>query len=97
MAGLFKDESALEDGDGEAANAAMVSARMTEDKELLRHILESEGFYDASLQSRLEQPNGDNDRLTDIMKVVQGDRYELGEIVNKTKPGRKRIRAGKRG
>src|SRR3546814_14637959 len=81
MAGLFKDESALEDGDGEAANAAMVSARMTEDQELLRHILESEGFYDASIQSRLEQPNGDNDRLTAILKVVPGQRYALGDIV----------------
>src|SRR3546814_13343731 len=86
MAGLFKDESALEDGDGEAANAAMVSARMTEDQELLRHILESEGFYDASIQSRLEQPNGDNDRLTAILKVVPGQRYALGDIVIQAKP-----------
>src|SRR3546814_3274326 len=85
MAGLFKDESALEDGDGEAANAAMVSARMTEDQELLRHILESEGFYDASIQSRLEQPNGDNDRLTAILKVVPGQRYALGDIVIQAK------------
>src|SRR3546814_2169906 len=86
MAGLFKDESALEDGDGEAANAAMVSARMTEDQELLRHILESEGFYDASIQSRLGQPNGDNDRLTAILKVVPGQRYELGASVIQAKP-----------
>src|SRR3546814_19798382 len=59
---------------------------MTEDQELLRHILESEGFYDASIQSRLEQPNGDNDRLTAILKVVPGQRYAMGAIVIQAKP-----------
>src|SRR3546814_5837164 len=59
---------------------------MTEDQELLIHILESEGIYDASIQSRLEQPNGDNDRLTAILKVVPGQRYALGDIVIQPKP-----------
>src|SRR3546814_4702316 len=38
------------------------------------------------MQSRLEQPNGDNDRLTAILKVVPGQRYALGDIVIQAKP-----------
>src|SRR3546814_11838010 len=38
------------------------------------------------MQGRLEEPNGDNDRLTAILKVVPGQRYALGDIVIQAKP-----------
>lgn len=56
---LFGDISALYDGDGEAANAAMVRARLTADADLMRRILASEGYYDARVDTRLDRGGGD--------------------------------------
>ncbi len=61
LAGLFRDLSALHDGDGEAANAAMVRARLTADAELMQRILASEGYYDAQVDTRLDRNGGDGD------------------------------------
>ncbi len=55
LADLFGDLSALYDGDGEAANAAMVRARLTADADLMRRILASEGYYDAQVDTRLDR------------------------------------------
>src|SRR5690606_8017157 len=45
----FKELSALEDGDGEATNGAMISARLEEDQQLLVDILHGQGYFDASV------------------------------------------------
>lgn len=58
LADLFGDLSALYDGDGEAANAAMVRARLTADADLMRRVLASEGYYDARVDTRLDRGGG---------------------------------------
>ena len=62
LADLFGDLSALYDGDGEAANASMVRARLTADAELMQRILASEGYYDARVETRIDRNGGENDR-----------------------------------
>lgn len=82
LAAVFEDLSALEDGDGEAANVAQVSARLTEDSILLERLLASEGWYDAAVNTRIERadvPNGQP--LTAVIDLVPGKRYTFAEIV----------------
>ena len=52
---MFESLSALEDGDGEAANVAQISARLTEDSALMQRILSSEGWFEAQANTRLER------------------------------------------
>ncbi|RZK03471.1 MAG: hypothetical protein EOO76_02655 [Novosphingobium sp.] len=60
---LFDDLSALGDGKGKAANAAMVTARLTEDEVLLERILASEGWFGARVRTRLSRGGtNENDR-----------------------------------
>jgi translocation and assembly module TamA len=81
LSGLFRDLSALREGDGKAANAAMVSARMREDRTLITRILASEGWYDARVRSRIERPEGEGDApLTVVFDVTPGQRYTFSEI-----------------
>lgn len=82
LSGLFKDLSALRDGDGKAANMAMVSARLTEDSALMQRILASEGWYEARVTTRIDRAESENGQpLTAVIDVVPGKRYKLGEIV----------------
>lgn len=83
----FHDISALEEGDGKAANGAMISARMEQDQKLLLDVLQSQGFYDAQVHGALQLPdkgadgNGDgDDRITAILTATPGPRYALGDI-----------------
>ena len=76
----FADLSALEDGDGKAANAAQVQARLTSDQELLVTILESEGYYDASVNGGLELPDQAGGKATATLNVSPGTRYTFGSI-----------------
>lgn len=76
----FKGLSVLEDGDGKAANGAMVAARMDEDQELLLRILEGEGFYDAKLTNVVEPSEPDKKPVTAVLTVAPGPRYKLGSI-----------------
>lgn len=55
LADLFGDLSALYDGDGKADNAAMVRARLSADGELMQRILSSEGYYDATVNTRIDR------------------------------------------
>ncbi|MGQ2931837.1 MAG: hypothetical protein ACT6Q3_15290, partial [Sphingopyxis sp.] len=65
LADLFGDLSALYDGDGEAANASMVRARLTADADLMRRILASEGYYDAQVETRIDRSGGSDNDGTD--------------------------------
>lgn len=86
---LFREFSALRDGDGKAANYAMISARLREDAKLLQRILASEGWHDARVTTRIDRPeresspngaqNGDRG-LTAVLDVVPGQRYTFAEI-----------------
>ena len=79
---LFDELSALEEGDGEAANIAQISARLTEDSALIKRILASEGWYEAQANTRLDR-SGDSAEaaLVAVIDVVPGPRYTFADIV----------------
>ncbi len=88
---LFDGLSALDNGHGKAANAAMVSARLTEDQVLLQRILSSEGWYDARVSKRIDRGSEDaapqaKPVLTATLDVVPGQRYSLGSIAIQADP-----------
>lgn len=77
----FDDLSALEDGDGKAANAAMVAARLREDSILIQRLLASEGWLDSRVSTRIDRSEAANGQpLTAIIDVVPGKRFALSEI-----------------
>ena len=80
LEGRFRDLSALEDGDGEAANGAQVAARVREDEQLLIRLLRSEGYYDGTGTITTEQVPEQAGQLRVTVTAVPGDRYRLGEI-----------------
>ncbi|MBV1688760.1 BamA/TamA family outer membrane protein [Novosphingobium sp. G106] len=89
--GLFNGLSALKDGKGKAANAAMVSARLTEDRVLLEKILASEGWYDARVRIRIDRgtlqgEGAASQPLTAVLDVTPGKRYALGSITVQAPP-----------
>ncbi len=77
----FAELSALKDGDGSAANAAQVQARLTADQDLIVRLLESEGYYDASVNGSLELPEQTGGIVTAVLNVAPGKRYTFGSIV----------------
>ena len=82
MQGRFDALSTLKDGKGKAVNAAMVSARLGEDAQLLRTILASEGWYSPRIRTRLApSQSADDDTLTARISVTPGTRYILSDIV----------------
>jgi translocation and assembly module TamA len=80
LEGRFRSLSALEDGDGKATNAAMVSARTKEDELLAVRLLRSEGYYDATVSSSIAQVPNEPARLAVTITTVPGPRYDFGQI-----------------
>jgi translocation and assembly module TamA len=77
----FDGLSALDDGDGKAANGAMINARLEEDQKLLADILSGQGFFDATVNGSLELPaQNTQDPITVILTAAPGPRYALGAI-----------------
>jgi translocation and assembly module TamA len=77
----FRALSALREGDGVAANAAMLSARLSEDSKLLQRLLQSEGWYDARVETQIDRsPAEDGQPVTALLLVAPGERYRLGTI-----------------
>ncbi|MBB5984921.1 autotransporter assembly complex protein TamA [Sphingobium lignivorans] len=77
----FQSLSALEDGDGRAANGAMINARLEEDQKLLADILSSHGFFDSSVRGSLQLgETGSDDPVRVLLEVTPGPRYVLGAI-----------------
>ncbi|MBU2340071.1 MAG: hypothetical protein KKE77_02365, partial [Alphaproteobacteria bacterium] len=82
IAGTFDNLSALEGGDGEAANVAQIAARLTEDSALLQRILASEGWYEASVATRIDRSEDVTGQpLTAVLDVAAGDRFVFSDIV----------------
>jgi len=79
----FFDLSALEQGDGDAANIAQLNARLTEDAELAKRLLAAQGWYSASVRRRLVRPVGEDDAapLVARIEVEPGQRYVFKEII----------------
>lgn len=87
LADLFHDLSALYDGDGEAANGAMIRARLSADAELMQRILASEGYYDAVVDTRIDRSGRERgDPLKAVVDVTPGVRYKFSEITIKADP-----------
>lgn len=76
----FRELSALEDADGEATNGAQISARAKEDELLAVRLLRSEGYYDATALSSIEQLPDQPGRTRVVVSSVPGPRYLLGNI-----------------
>lgn len=80
IAGRFRDLSVLEDGDGKAANGAVINARLREDQQLLSDLLSGQGFYDAVVDATIEPAADSSGLLTVVLTVTPGKRYALGSI-----------------
>jgi translocation and assembly module TamA len=80
LEGRFRELSALEDADGEATNGAMVSQRAKEDEALAVRLLRSEGYYDATALSTIEQVPEEPGRLRVVLSAIPGPRYTFGNI-----------------
>lgn len=76
----FRDLSALEDGDGEAANAAIIGARAREDEALAVRLMKSLGYYDATAVATVDQPAAAGQPTTATIAAVPGPLYKLGTI-----------------
>ena len=87
LASQFNGLSALKKGGGKAANFAMVSARLTEDSELLKTVLASEGWYDPQVRTHLDRSDAPNGLpLKAVIDVTPGKRFSFSEIVVKADP-----------
>lgn len=77
----FNDLSALREGDGTAANEAMLRARLAEDAELVQSLLESEGWYSGTVSPQIERGGAaEGEPLIAVLQVVPGDRYRIGSV-----------------
>ncbi len=87
MRDMFDDLSALNDADGEAANIAMVAARLTEDSKLLERILASEGWYEATIETRIDRPEVEGEpELVAVLDVTPGTRFAFSDILIEAPP-----------
>jgi len=80
LTGQFKALSALEDGDGKAANPTQVAARAREDEALAVRLLKSLGYFDATAVSTVETIAGSPGRLRATVKATAGPLYTLGSV-----------------
>jgi translocation and assembly module TamA len=76
----FNGLSALRNGGGKAANAAMVSARAHEDEALAVRLLASEGYYDGTAISAIETVPNNPGRVRAVINTTPGKRYTLSSI-----------------
>ncbi|HUG45349.1 MAG TPA: hypothetical protein VMK31_02400, partial [Sphingomicrobium sp.] len=76
----FRDLAALHEGDGTAANEAMLKARLSEDAELLATILASQGWYFATIDTRLDPSASEGEPVIARIRVAPGERYRIGTI-----------------
>lgn len=80
LEGRFRSLSALDKGDGDAANGAVVAARAKEDEGLAVRLLKSEGYYDGVVTSLVEPVADQPNRVRATISAVPGPRYALGSI-----------------
>ncbi|GGZ01329.1 autotransporter assembly complex protein TamA [Novosphingobium colocasiae] len=87
LASEFKGLSALHKGKGKAANIAMVSARLTEDSQLMETVLASQGWYSPLIKTRIDRSEApDGQPLSAVIAVNPGKRYVLSDIVVQAAP-----------
>lgn len=76
----FRNLSALEDGDGKAANSAMVAARAREDERLAVRLMQSIGYYDGTAISTIEQNPRNSGNVRATITATPGSLYRLGTV-----------------
>ncbi|MGB3722441.1 MAG: BamA/TamA family outer membrane protein [Pacificimonas sp.] len=76
----FRALSALESGDNEAANAAQLTARATDDAASLIRLLRSRGYYDATADSEIILPAEEDGRYRVELVAVPGTQYEFSSV-----------------
>jgi translocation and assembly module TamA len=83
----FESLSALKEGDGKATNTAMISARLTEDSQLLETVLAAEGWYSPVIRTRLDPPAQESDNaLNAVIQVNPGKRYVFSDVIVNADP-----------
>ncbi len=80
LSARFRTLSALEDGDGEAANATMVAARAREDESLAVRLMQSIGYYDGTAISTIEQNPRNSGNVRATITATPGSLYRLGTV-----------------
>ncbi len=91
LASQFKALSALEEGDGKAANATQVAARAREDEALAVRLMKSLGYYDGTALSLVETMPDASDatkpgRLRATVTATPGRLYTLSSIDIQAQP-----------
>lgn len=76
----FNELSALRESEGRAANEAMLRARLSEDAELLRTIMDSQGWYSAKIDTQIVPPEGEGGPVVARLSVAPGERYRIGTV-----------------
>ncbi len=73
----FSEQSVLEENDGEAANAAQIDRRARDDAELLTSILQSQGYYDSEVDTRIRR---EGEAIAVILRASPGPRYSFASV-----------------
>ncbi len=73
----FREQSALEKEDDEPANAAQIDRRARADAELLTTLLQSEGYYDAEVETDISRQG---ERIVVDLEVKPGPRYTFQSV-----------------
>ncbi len=77
----FRRLSALERGNGRAANLSQVNGRMSEDTLLLKKLLAAQGWFDPQVRSRIDRSSAVSGQpLAVVFEVVPGKQFALSEI-----------------
>ena len=74
----FRELSALEEYDGDPANAAQIDRRARADAELMAELLRAHGYYDALVRTRVEAAPGGAFAVT--LEVEPGPLYTFAEV-----------------
>jgi len=87
LIGQFETLSALEQGDGKAANRAMLSARLADDQALIARILKAQGWFQSQVSIQLDRPErGQDEPVLVTLEVDTGPRFTLADIVIEAEP-----------
>ena len=75
----FDEQSALRAGRNDAVNAAQIDRRSRADAELLAELLRSRGYFDATVQPRIE-PSQEQDVLSVVLAAEPGRQYTFQSV-----------------
>ncbi len=73
----FKKQSVLDEGDRKPANAAQIDRRARADSELLTSLLQSQGYYDAEVDTGIAL---EGDMIAVMLRATPGSRYTFDAV-----------------